>query len=181
MHSCELLKLTILIFKATGKSSYILGCFHFIIKLDHSHWHKVMSSNVVSVVVFLFLHTNVYCTFYDNVLKYYILFLTKNLSSRYNFLKTCFGMTHAIISSMCCSVFHCFKYIYSLSMLTIWNLKYINSYNFVKYIRNNSYLYSGGGWKWSVIIAVNSVCASARMLIAELSHKKQKSLLCCCK
>ena len=38
-------------------------------------------------------------------------------------------MTHAIISLMCCSFFHCFIYFYSLSTLTIWNLKYSNSYN----------------------------------------------------
>ena len=62
--------------------------------------------------------------------RYYIKqILTKFLSSRYNFLKTCFGVAHAIISSMCCSVFHCFIYVYSLSTLTIWNLKYSNSYN----------------------------------------------------
>ena len=30
-------------------------------------------------------------------------------------------MTHAIISLMYCPVFHCFKYVYSLSTLTIWN------------------------------------------------------------
>ena len=57
--------------------------------------------------------------------------LTKILSSRYNFLKTCFGMTYAIISLMCCSILHCFIYVYSLSTLTIWNLKYSNSYNSV--------------------------------------------------
>ena len=39
-------------------------------------------------------------------------------------------MTHAIISLMCCSVFHCFIYVYSLGTLAIWNLKYSNSYNY---------------------------------------------------
>ena len=38
-------------------------------------------------------------------------------------------MTHAIISLMYRSIFHCFIYVYSLSTLTIWNLKYSNSYN----------------------------------------------------
>ena len=77
--------------------------------------------------------------------------LTKILSSRDNFLKTCFGMTHAIISLMCCSVFHSFTYAYSLSTLTILNLKYHNSYN--------------------------SARASAQALFTELRHKKQNH--CC--
>ena len=37
-------------------------------------------------------------------------------------------MTHAIISLMCCAVFHCFKYGYILNMLTISNLKYSKSF-----------------------------------------------------
>ena len=38
-------------------------------------------------------------------------------------------MTYAIISLMCCFLFHCFKYVYNLSLLhvAIWNLKYSNS------------------------------------------------------
>ena len=38
-------------------------------------------------------------------------------------------MTPAIISLMCRSVFHRFKYVYNLSTLTIWNLEYSKSYN----------------------------------------------------
>ena len=54
-------------------------------------WHIIMSEMIF--------------TTYVNVLK------TKILSSQYNFLKTCFGMTHAIIRLMCCSVFHCVIYV----------------------------------------------------------------------
>ena len=60
------------------------------------------------------------CLIYIYVRQFWaITILTRILSSRYNFPKTCFGMTHAIISFMCCSVFHCSKYVYSLSTLII--------------------------------------------------------------